>query len=1749
MLRLRRIFSLGISCVLAGSFAQAQQLKTVNGIFPLKHVGSKGDIAGFITTHNSVSAKVGQGAKDYVVLSFDHILTDAERKQVESTGFDLVGWLPENAYIAATNNAAQSLNALNSPLPNGVGEVPLALKLSKELYQYVNSGNDVPKHAIKSGVTVTVQQKGDISALKEILNAKSIPFSIEKYCGDNALVIRKSDWTTISEIAALSYVASVEPYAGESNPEWAFKMFANGTLAANYDLNGPIGNNTFFGNYETYGDFPEFDFNMTGRQHPTYSDNSNNGHGTNCAEIVGAANNRDEYEDRGMAPGVTSLYVGWYNTAENYYVNQNIKPLTSNHSVGWGAGQVTYNNDAREIDRIGRQLGGYLHSYSAGNSGDSGPFNGYPAGWANLTGNIKVNKNHFTTHSAAAPGSHHTWTNNGPAADGRLKPDICAEGGEGSSYASPGVMGLANMLYESYTNTYGTFPRSDVVKAVILNTANDLDKKGIDFKTGFGVINPARANRSITQQNIITGSMPSGNGGLATYNINIPAGQREARIMLYWHDYQGTVGAIKALVNNLDIEVIDPLGNTILPWVLKPTPAAVYDLPTQQVDTLNNVEQVRIDNPMAGSYTIRVKGTLVPQGPQAFVVTHDVLPYHIEITSPVANFRTGRGKSIYFTWNLANNQTVAADSIQVFLQRISTEGFTQIASLPNSGLYYNYTVPNTFPLSSTARVIVRQKNTTLVDTSDFFHVMLTPDSLGFTRICTDTIALRWDTVANTGGKYIIYRLGNKYMYPIDSVAHPATTRTISAEAVLGVGQQWAATEWFAIAARQANGALSLRSLPITQDPTNPLNAPTWEQDLNYTLCFGDTAKLSAGWMAGDSVRWFKDNVLIAGGTTPVWPVTVTDPGVYHVKVYSSACIYTGPDITVDAGLADINDTTLWGNYKWQISAYQGDGYATAPYYGPTPNYYGKFFVNDLSFNSNDYYAWSGSGPHNAPGYVGCDFTAANTTTTVWKRKGFVPGNYQFNILRASGKMRITVDNGIAVTAYISPTNAFTVNNVWNGYLDSNSTVRVEHYGSHARLDIIPLTSIAPGAVSTGLSVWNKADMSHGDINGRHTLVNVVPNGGAAEKSTGSTIAYFQNGRNFNPVLEFDNSGGFKGRFPGIASAIYDGEEVTTLGIFKISSNFSDAEGRMMTFAGDNTVDNNTDESVIPFSRDNNSVRLFRDGNSFTGPNLGTDKWLHMTSRFDAGDAIVSQKGALESSTPYTPVAFNLKRYAVGGFLDQNTGGNMTGNMAELIHYNRTLTTAEENKVNTYLAIKYGTTLAHEYYNTQGQVVYDMTSFPLNVAGIAREGLEGLMQKQSRSTEDVADVFTGSLGAIAATNNANTNGFSADTVYAVWGNNGTDTTFNSVLTTNNHERMDRIWKLQKSGSVGTLRCNFNLLAVPVSNVNACTQYFLAWSDDTTFTSGVTTFTPMVSYTGGDNVEYAYAELDLNAMGNSTTYFTVTRMESEVKALAAGSQVNTLLTCEDANSISIKDNADDKIVARITMNTGTDLPVINSVSYATDYTDAQLVNCNTASTISLLNRILQIDATLQAGNTVNLRMYMLAADSLNAATNPVLVTNSCQPLNFDVKWYKEPTTADVFTKLANLQGMSEYADIVYGVEDGIDYVEYQNVNSFSSFGGVLDNITTGVATAAKTNMQVYPNPVEDKLFIDYTADAEGRMGIVLYDALGKVVYREDRGMHSGFNRVTINMGAYAAGAYTININSDKETKVMKVTKVGR
>ena len=90
------------------------------------------------------------------------------------------------------------------------------------------------------------------------------------------------------------------------------------------------------------------------------------------------------------------------------------------------------------------------------------------------------------------------------------------------------------------------------------------------------------------------------------------------KVTLVWHDPAGQTGAAKSLVNDLDLTVTTPNGQTVLPQTEGDGPNAAGA--TTGKDSLNTVEQVVIATPTAGDYTITVLGASVPQGPQPFAI-------------------------------------------------------------------------------------------------------------------------------------------------------------------------------------------------------------------------------------------------------------------------------------------------------------------------------------------------------------------------------------------------------------------------------------------------------------------------------------------------------------------------------------------------------------------------------------------------------------------------------------------------------------------------------------------------------------------------------------------------------------------------------------------------------------------------------------------------------------------------------------------------------------------------------------------------------------------------------------------------------------------------------------------------------------------------------------------------------------------------------------------------------------------------
>jgi hypothetical protein len=97
---------------------------------------------------------------------------------------------------------------------------------------------------------------------------------------------------------------------------------------------------------------------------------------------------------------------------------------------------------------------------------------------------------------------------------------------------------------------------------------------------------------------------------------------------LVWTDYPGSLGASKALVNDLDMIVIDPMGQQFY--------GNDFTTPyNSSNDSINNVEEIVINNPISGTYKINVSARNVPMGPQPFALVVSVIGGNITVNTTI----------------------------------------------------------------------------------------------------------------------------------------------------------------------------------------------------------------------------------------------------------------------------------------------------------------------------------------------------------------------------------------------------------------------------------------------------------------------------------------------------------------------------------------------------------------------------------------------------------------------------------------------------------------------------------------------------------------------------------------------------------------------------------------------------------------------------------------------------------------------------------------------------------------------------------------------------------------------------------------------------------------------------------------------------------------------------------------------------------------------------------------------------------
>lgn len=366
-------------------------------------------------------------------------------------------------------------------------------------------------------------------------------------------------------------------------------------------------------------------------------------HGTSTYGIVFGNGNRDgdgSARGLGQMPCAQGIFADYDSMSDRFAHTQELKNapyFASFQSNSWGNPRTrSYNSYSFGMDDIVWRLDiAILNSQSNAGNQDS-----RPEAWAKnviSVGGIE--------HKDTLATGDDCWCSDasiGPAEDGRIKPDInywndsiyttttgsgYTSGFGGTSAATPesaGVVGLMVQMWSENawsTNPQGSTvferqPHASTIKALAVNNAQQYAFSGTGsdltrVHQGWGrpsvQIAQQRAARSfiINEEVVLRASDQPG------YDVNVLSGEAELKITMVYNDPPGTTSATLHRINDLDLKVTSPAG--VVYWGNNGLDSGNYSVAGGSADGKNNVENVFIQNPAAGTWRVEIRATAINQ--------------------------------------------------------------------------------------------------------------------------------------------------------------------------------------------------------------------------------------------------------------------------------------------------------------------------------------------------------------------------------------------------------------------------------------------------------------------------------------------------------------------------------------------------------------------------------------------------------------------------------------------------------------------------------------------------------------------------------------------------------------------------------------------------------------------------------------------------------------------------------------------------------------------------------------------------------------------------------------------------------------------------------------------------------------------------------------------------------------------------------------------------------------------------------
>ena len=686
----------------------------------------------------------------YYIVQFRGPIRDEWVADARRSGVEPVQYVPENALIVRATPAQMAV-AGRGPAVRWSGLFHPAYKLSRDLEWLINE--EVPRtQSERQYYRVGVFRGNDLAKVSAAI--KVLGGTIDQVHELDGLYFHSMrvaiDTARISDLAALREICRIETWT----PNVAEDERSNQIVAGNYTSTTavPTGYASFLstkgvnGTGITVGVVDDgvdvLETHLTGRVTDTVglrrgASAGAYGHGHHDAGIIAGFCTHTGpggfFYGSGMAPAAHVLNIpmlrGGYSGSEIDSQRDIVATAAGNGQTGtvssnsWGSGFVSTTYGTREAsfdalvhdaasDIAGQQPLAII--FSAGNSGTSGLTSPKAAKNILVVGaseNLRPDRSGASscgTVDANNLDQVACFSSRGPAADGRIRPDVLAPGTwiasalagtdtlwgnidashrycTGTSQACPHVAGATALIQQWWKSTHGgALPAPALSKAMIINGAVDpAPVTSIPNNTeGWGRMNLANTIDSgvptiyNNQQDVLTDAGQ-------TYSIggSVVDASKPFRVTLVWSDAPGAAGANPALVNNLDLEVtiggVTYKGNVFTNGISTAGGTA---------DTRNNVEAVYFPAGTAtGSFTVTVRATSVSgDGARgtgdttdqhfALVVYNGATCTAVAAPSPTA--ATNGNSRIDVSWSAVTNAT----SYKVFRATQSSGPFTQVAT-------------------------------------------------------------------------------------------------------------------------------------------------------------------------------------------------------------------------------------------------------------------------------------------------------------------------------------------------------------------------------------------------------------------------------------------------------------------------------------------------------------------------------------------------------------------------------------------------------------------------------------------------------------------------------------------------------------------------------------------------------------------------------------------------------------------------------------------------------------------------------------------------------------------------------------------------------------------------------------------------------------------------------------------------------------------------------------------------------------